>query len=132
MFVEGRVLISNSDNVAKLNPVPTTSFVPMRSVNRALNGATTSMIAAHGNSAAPARSAENPMTLWRYCVRRNVEPNIAKKMSMMPKLAAENRGFSNTWRLSIGWVDLSSHHANAESTTTAIANAAMIVLLVHP
>ena len=67
------------------------------------------------------------MTLWRYCVRRNVEPNIAKKMSMMPKLAAENRGFSNTWRLSIGWLDLSSHDANAPSTTTAITNAAMIV-----
>ena len=42
------------------------------------------------------------MMLWRYCVSRNVEPNIAKKISMMPKLAAEKRGFSNTCRLSIG------------------------------
>ena len=56
-------------------------------LRNALNGATTSMIAAHGKSAAPARSAENPMTLWRYCVRRNVAPNIAKKMgSAMPSL----------------------------------------------
>ena len=118
--------------VAKPNPDATTILLPTRSVNRALIGATTSMIAAHGNNAEPACNGENRITTWRYCVRRNVAPNIAKKMNMMPMLAAENRGFLKNWRLSMGCVECSSHHANDASNTAAIANAARICPLPQP
>ena len=42
------------------------------------------------------------MTNCRYCVRRKIEPNIAKNSSMMPRLAAVNRGFLKNDVSSIG------------------------------
>ena len=42
------------------------------------------------------------MTNCRYCVSRKIEPNIAKNSSMMPRLAAVNRGFLKNDVSSIG------------------------------
>ena len=72
------------------------------------------------------------MMLCRYCVRRKSVPNIAKKMSVMPRLAAENRGFSNTWSRSIGCVECCSRQANALSTITASVKEPTITGLVQP
>ena len=73
--------------------MPTTTLVPNRSTIRALLGATTSIVRAIGSRCTPASSAEYPITNWKYCVSRKIEPNIAKNSSMIPTLAAVNRGF---------------------------------------
>ena len=72
------------------------------------------------------------MTNWKYCVSRNIEPNIAKKIIVMPELAAVNRGFLKNRTSSIGWSECASHHANVPSTTAASANAARIFGDVQP
>ena len=69
---------------------------------RALNGEITSMHMAQGRKRTPVSSGEYPSTNWKYCVMRNVDPNIAKKINMIPELAAENRGFRKNCTSSIG------------------------------
>ncbi len=75
-----------------------------------------------GRRCTPASSAEYPITNWKYCVRRKIDPNIAKNSSVIPPLAALNRGFDQNEVSSIGWGDRDSHTQNAPSTTTATAN----------
>ena len=53
------------------------------------------------------------MTNWKYCVSRNIEPNIAKKISVMPELAAVKRGFLKKLTSSIGCSTRDSHKANS-------------------
>ena len=56
-----------------------------------------------------------------YWVRRNVAPNIAKNVIVMPVLAALNRGFLKKRMSSIGWSVVRSHQMNAPSSTIASA-----------
>ena len=49
----------------------------------------------------------------QYWVMRNIEPNIAKNVSVIATLAALKRGFLKKRMSSIGWSVCSSHSTNA-------------------
>src|SRR3954452_23451721 len=74
-------------------PVTTTRLVPHRNTKRGAFGAATIMPTATGAAMSPDFSGEYPSTNWKYCVRRNVEPNTANVTSVTVTDAAENRGF---------------------------------------
>jgi hypothetical protein len=80
----------------------------------------------------PVDSGGYPSVNWRYCVSRKIEPNIAKKTSVMLLLAAEKRGFLKNRMSSIGWSVVSSHHTNAASRAAPATNAATMVVDVQP
>ena len=63
---------------------------------------------------------------------RKVVPNIAKKTSMMPLLAAVNRGFLKKFTSSIGWSMRLSHTKKTSSSAMPRKNAIRIVLSVQP
>jgi hypothetical protein len=97
-----RLTMEPRPTVTSSSPVPTTNLVPTFDTKRALSGANVIMHAAIGRKRRPVSHAEYPSTNWKYCVMRNVEPNIAKNTSMMPVLAALNRGFLKKVTSSIG------------------------------
>ena len=80
----------------------------------------------------PVSNGVYPSTNWKYCVSRNVAPNMAKNTIMMPMLAAVNRGFWKKCTSSIGWSVCASHAKNAPSTTTPMPNVSRIVLSPQP
>src|SRR5258708_4100939 len=65
------------------------------------------------------------------CVTKKKEPKRAKNTSMMPTLAAVNRGFLKNWILSIGWSVCSSQATKDPITTAATAKAARMWALPH-
>jgi len=99
---------------------------------RALDGATTNIVMAMGRRCTPASSAEYPITNWKYCVRRKIDPNIAKNRSMIPPLAALNLGFDQNEVSSIGWAVRDSHTQNAPSTRKDRAKVARVAVDVQP
>ena len=106
--------------------------MPNRSTILELLADVTIIIPAHGSRQTPALRGEYPSVNCRYSVSRNVAPNIAKKMSVMPELAAVKRGFLKKAVSSIGWSMNDSHHANAPITATATPNATRMRGDVHP
>ncbi len=67
-----------------------------------------------------------------YWVRRNVAPNRAKNVIVIPVLAALNLGFLKKRTSSIGWSVVRCHHRNVPSRTAANANDPMVVASVQP
>ena len=90
------MLINTSESVAKLRPVADHELRPEPLGEPRAERREHEHEPGPRQQPVPAFERREPMMLCRYCVSRNVAPNIAKKISMRPKLAAENRGFSNT------------------------------------
>ena len=67
-----------------------------------------------------------------YWVSRNVAPNNAKNVIVMPVLAALNRGFLKNRTSSIGWSVVRCHQMNAPRSTIAMPNEARIIGSVQP
>ena len=67
-----------------------------------------------------------------YWVSRNVAPNSAKNVIVMPVLAAVKRGFLKKRTSSIGWSVVRCHQMNVPSSTIASPNATRIGGSVQP
>ena len=98
-------------------PSPTVRFAPIRVLSRGVSGATTIMIGAIGSRRTAAPSGLYPRMSWRYCVSRNITPNIDMKISTMPAVPVLNAGFSKNRTSSMGSSVCSSQRTNASSTT---------------
>ena len=75
---------------------------------------------ATGSNPAPALNGLKPSTNWMYWVRKNSEPNMAKKTSVTAIDAAENRGFAKNVTSSIGSGVWSSQRMNPTSIAPPI------------
>jgi hypothetical protein len=67
-------------------PNATVRFAPKRAVRRGVSGDTMIMIGAIGSRRSAAPSGEYPSTSWKYCVIRNMTPNIERNTSIIPPL----------------------------------------------
>ena len=82
----------NNKNPSAISPIPkpTERLPPKRCTMRGVNGVTTSMIPAMGNSRIAVSRAENPRTSWKYCVMSSITPYIARNTSIMAPLPTLN------------------------------------------
>ena len=60
------------------------------------------------------------------------EPNMAKKVRVMPALAALNRGLRKNPKSSIGWSQCNSHQAKPTSRMAAITKTPTVIGSVQP
>ena len=75
---------------------------PNRSDSRPARGATTRMTTEKANSRMPAATGEYPSTFWRYSVRKNTVPNMAKNTAAASMFAAAKVGMRKKDSGSIG------------------------------
>ncbi len=87
---------------------------------------------ANGSVRTPAWRAEYPLTSWRYCVTRKMNPNSAKKPSVTARLAAVNRMFRNRCTSSNGSGVRSSRHTNSARIASAPAMPPIVAAEVQP
>ena len=104
-------------------PVATVRCAPNLAASFGVRVATSTMIGDIGRKRSEAPRALYPRISWKYWVMRNITPNIARKIRIIPALPALNAGLRNRVMSSIGSSTWSSHTTNAVRMTMAMANA---------
>src|SRR5689334_8034725 len=102
-------------------PKTTTRVVPKRTTSLGDCGAATISPSATGVSMSPDFSGLYPSRNWKYWVSRNVDAYSENWVRVTVAEAAENLGFLNTRRSSMGFGVCRSHQTNRGMKTAAIA-----------
>src|SRR6185369_6477852 len=74
----------------RLIPSPTVRLTPMRPAILGVIGATMSITGAIGRKRNAEPRGLNPRISWKYCVMRNITPNIARNTRIIPPVAVAN------------------------------------------
>ncbi len=80
----------------------------------------------------PAESVEYPLTNWKYCVMRKMNPNRQKKATEMESAPPLNRGILNTRTSSSGPSVRSSSSVKTVNSTAATAKQASVPVDAQP
>ena len=79
-------------NASDVIPRATVRLWPNRAMSLGVSGETIIMIGAIGRNRRAAPNALKPMTSWKYCVKRNITPNIDMKTRIMPPVPTLKAG----------------------------------------
>ena len=91
------------------------------------------MIGAIGRNRSAVENGVYPRISWKYCVMRNITPNIDRNTRIMPPVAGAERGVPEVLHVEHRLVDPAfPPHEEGERNRTRPANAVIGVAPVHP
>ena len=113
-------------------PMETTLLAPKRALSLGVIGDTATMIGAIGKRRRAALSGVYLRINWKYCVMRNITPNMDRKIRIMPLVPVLKAGLRNNRMSSMGSPTRSSQLANRARTTTPTEKAMSVEGLRQP